>query len=477
MLNHFAKVCRKKLNITRNSRQDNRINNVEIAETKEKNTHSENQNVNYINCNEEFNSDYDSSDNNYFATVENMSTPTIALQNMTITIGKKDCHLLLNFGSGCNIINMSLAREIVLNCAQSQWSKKKPLELKFFSNDIVEAFATLKAPVRCNDWKIQKAKIAVVAKEFRPILGRGLFDQHGITISQEPCPNIEINNIETPCVIKKSLAKEFPELVSRIGNSKNHTVISKFYRNYRVTHQKGEKVPIHLQPEAKIELKKMLNKGHIEKLTNCCDQFFISSKVITVKKDQSIKIALDLKILNKAIYKNKHQMSNIESLIQSISQQLSTAPQETAYFTTLDLQYAYSQLNLHIGTARHCNFNLVSGDMTGTNRFKTGFYSPTDMPAEFQKAIDCTLAGVTGTFCFLDDILIVSRGGIEQHLDPVRKSLIKLDQKNLRINLAKCHFTKDRSGWLGYSITQTGITSLSNKTEAIEKLSSRSNLK
>ena len=102
---------------------------------------------------------------------------------------------------------MSLAREIVLNCAQSQWSEKKPLELKSFSNDIVETLGTLKAPVRFNDWKIQKAKIAVVANDFRPILGRGLFDQHGITISEKPCPNIEINNIETPCVIKKITGK------------------------------------------------------------------------------------------------------------------------------------------------------------------------------------------------------------------------------------------------------------------------------
>ena len=206
----------------------------------------------------------------------------------------------------------------------------------------------------------------------------------------------------------------------------------------------------------------MLNEGHIEKLTNCLGLFFISPIVITVKKDQSIKIALDSKILNKAIDKNKYQMPNIDALIQTISQTLSTAPQETAYFTTLDLQYACSQLNLHSDTAHFCNFNLVRGDMTGTYRFKTGFYGLTDMPAEFQKAIDCTLAGLNNTFCFLDDILIVSRGGIEQHLDLVRKRLTKLDQENLRINLAKCHFAKDKIEWLGHSITQTVITPLSN---------------
>ena len=153
----------------------------------------------------------------------------------------------------------------------------------------------------------------------------------------------------------------------------------------------------------------------------------------------------------------------MDSLIQTISQTLSTAPQETAYFTTLDLQYAYSQLNLHSDTARYCNFYLVSGDMTGIYRFKTRFYELTDMPAEFQKTIDCTLTGLTNTFCFLDDILIVNRGRIEQHLDPVRKCLIKLDQEGLRINLAKFHFAKDKIEWLGHSITQTGITQLSNK--------------
>ena len=111
----------------------------------------------------------------------------------------------------------------------------------------------------------------------------------------------------------------------------------------------------------------------IEKLTNCSDQFFISPIVITVRKDQSIKIALDSKILNKAVHKNKYQTPTIDSLIQTLSQTLSTAPQETAYFTTLDLQYAYSHLNLHCDIARLCNFNLASGDMTGTYRFKTGF--------------------------------------------------------------------------------------------------------
>ena len=118
LLNHFAMVCRKRLNITRNFHQDNRINNVETATPTEHNTHSENQNVNYINYNEQLNSDYDSSDDNYVAIVESINTPPIALQNMTTSIGNTGCRLFLDSGSGCTIINMSLVKEIMLNCEQ-----------------------------------------------------------------------------------------------------------------------------------------------------------------------------------------------------------------------------------------------------------------------------------------------------------------------------------------------------------------------
>ena len=37
--------------------------------------------------------------------------------------------------------------------------------------------------------------------------------------------------------------------------------------------------------------------------------------MVTVKKDRSVKIALDARVLNHAIDKDKHQMSNLESLV------------------------------------------------------------------------------------------------------------------------------------------------------------------
>ena len=64
-------------------------------------------------------------------------------------------------------------------------------------------------------------------------------------------------------------------------------------------------------------------------------------------------------------------MPNIETLIDSISQitiYYKTEPADRIYFSTIDIKYAYSQLNLHPNTAKNCNSNIVSGDMTGTYR-------------------------------------------------------------------------------------------------------------
>ena len=144
LLNHFAKLCRRKFNTARNTQQNIRINNIETAEISDQNSSQESQNFNYINYNEQINSDYDSSDDNYVATVENINSPQAALKNMMITIGNTDCDLLLDSGSGCTIINMSLAKKIMYNCPQSQWSEKKPLELKSFSDDIFKTLGTLK---------------------------------------------------------------------------------------------------------------------------------------------------------------------------------------------------------------------------------------------------------------------------------------------------------------------------------------------
>ena len=195
--------------------------------------------------------------------------------------------------------------------------------------------------------------------------------------------------------------------MSRTGLSKTHVAKSKFHQRFTAKHQKGPRVPINLQPRVTVELDILQKKGNIEKLASCSDKHFISPLVIKLKKNQSRQLALDSKVVNKSIHKNKYQMPNIEMLFDSISQHLTnTQKGQQAYFSTIHLEYAYSQLQLHKDAAKPCNFNIICGESTGTYRFKTGFYGLADMPAEFQKVTDYKIVGLENTYCFLDDIII-----------------------------------------------------------------------
>ena len=182
-------------------------------------------------------------------------------------------------------------------------------------------------------------------------------------------------------------------------------------------------------------------------------------------------------MVNKAIHKNKYQMPNIDTLIESIFQQISSPASPIAsYFSKLDLKYAYSQLNLEPNRANQCIFNIISGDMTGTYRFQMGL---TDMPAEFHRPMDYTLIGLKNTYCFPDDILIVSKGSEEEHNCYVRNCLKRLIVLNehLRIILSKFHFSKLEIDWLGYHISQSGISPIESKISAILALEAPKTLK
>ena len=92
-------------------------------------------------------------------------------------------------------------------------------------------------------------------------------------------------------------ARKTPDTVSRIwictGSGENHTMRTQFIKEF---------VPIQQKEEG--ELNKLIEQKHNIKIDNCSERHFISPIVITVKKDQTVTLALDSKEINKFIYKN-----------------------------------------------------------------------------------------------------------------------------------------------------------------------------
>ena len=81
--------------------------------------------------------------------------------------------------------------------------------------------------------------------------------------------------------------------------------------------------------------------------------------------------------------------------------------------------------------------------------------------------MDYTLIGLKNTYCFLDDILIVSKGSVEEHKHYLLNWLKRLFEENFTINLPTCHFSKLEIDWLGNHLQQPGVSPLESQTAAI----------
>ena len=152
----------------------------------------------------------------------------------------------------------------------------------------------------------------------------------------------------------------------------------------RLIQQKGRPIPIHLQQSVGKEKNKLIKQGHVEKANNIDENCFVSPTVITVKKDKSVKIALDSRKLNEITIKRKAQMPNMEELISRISRKSADGPADEIWTSKLDLDYAYGQLILSKEAQNLCIFAVTGGDFTGYYRFLKGFYGLADIPTIFQ---------------------------------------------------------------------------------------------
>ena len=169
-------------------------------------------------------------------------------------------------------------------------------------------------------------------------------------------------------------------------------------------------------------------------------------------------------------------MPNLDNLMDMIAENVGKGSGKT-FFTTLDMTYAYGQVELSEETSRQCNLQIIGGGATGIYKFVTGFYGLTTMPTEFQRIMDVTLAGISNTFSFIDDILIVTHGTEEEHLEKVIEVLKRLDEANINLKLDKCNFAADNIEWVGYKLSQQGVEPINSKVQGISERLRPTNLK
>ena len=121
---------------------------------------------------------------------------------------------------------------------------------------------------------------------------------------------------------------------------KNIEVDIQLKEGAKLIQQQGRPIPIHLQPAVE-KNRKVKNAGTYRKGKKHRRNCFVNPAVITVKKDKSVKIALDSRMLTEITVKRKAQIPNKAELISGISKKIAEGPTDEIWISKFDLDNVY----------------------------------------------------------------------------------------------------------------------------------------
>jgi hypothetical protein len=155
---------------------------------------------------------------------------------------------------------------------------------------------------------------------------------------------------------------------------------------------------------------------------------------------------------------------------------ISTVLQELegfTYATALDLNMGYYTISLDMDASKICTIIFPWGKYS----YKRPPMWIAGSPNIFQKKMSDLMATLEFVQTYLDVLLIITKGSLEDSLEKLSMVLTRLQDSGLKINANKSNFCTLETEYLGYILTRDGIRPQPNKVQAMLALAPPRNVK
>ena len=129
------------------------------------------------------------------------------------------------------------------------------------------------------------------------------------------------------------------------------------------------------------------------------------------------------------------------------------------YATSLDLNMGYYYLELSAKSKELCTIVLPFGKYE-YQRTPMGLCNSPDI---FQEKMNELFDGLDFVRAYIDDLLILTKGSFDDHLEQLEIVLQRLRDAGLKVNAKKSFFARGELEYLGYWITREGIQPLKKR--------------
>ncbi len=173
----------------------------------------------------------------------------------------------------------------------------------------------------------------------------------------------------------------------------------------------------------------------------------------------------DFRELNKRIVRKPYPIPKISMILQEL--------EGFTYATALDLNMDYYTIRLDPPVSKMCTIIFPWGKYS-YNRLPMGFGCSANI---FQAQIMDLMASLKFVQAYMDDLLIITRQTLDEHLQKMETVPTRLSDAGLKVNVAKSLFCSHEIEYLGYISTREGIKPQSKKVQAALALNPPKNVK
>jgi hypothetical protein len=226
----------------------------------------------------------------------------------------------------------------------------------------------------------------------------------------------------------------------------------------------GRPYPIQHKHEAMLikEIKRLCNIGVLEWQPS---SRWMSPTFIIPEKDSTVCTISDVRELNKCIVRKPYPIPKISVILQEL--------EGFTYATALDLNMGYYTIRLDLMASKMCTIIFPWGKYS-YKRLPMGFGGSADI---FQAQIMDLMASLKFVQAYMDNLLIITRQTLDEHLQMMKTVLTRLRDAGLKVNAAKSLFCAHEIEYLGYILTREAIKPQPKKVQAILALNPPNNVK
>ena len=237
-----------------------------------------------------------------------------------------------------------------------------------------------------------------------------------------------------------------------LGHWKGETYDIQLKPDVQPYHARAYPIPKAYESTLRMEVSRLCQAGVLKKVNR---SEWAAPTFIIPKKDMTVRFNSDFRELNKRIRRKPYPIPKIQDLMLKL--------EGFTFGTSLDLNMGYYHIELSDFSKTLCTIVLPWGKYE-YQRLPMGLCNSPDI---FQEKMGTLMQDLEYARAYIDDLLIITKGTWQDHLDKLEQVLVRLEEAGLKINAKKSFFGRGELEYLGYWITRRGIQPLPKKVDAM----------